>query len=111
MNKFELFCMIYLALDADWNETENEELGQFLSGANPFLFEEVTSADPAVYEDYCKVIENFNINIENSYKTAQEYIGYLDIPAVSKSFASLKKEQWDAAVKEFLSTEHKGQFH
>ena len=33
------FCMIFLALDADWDETHDEELGKYLSDANPFLFD------------------------------------------------------------------------
>lgn len=37
MNKFELFCLIYFALDSEWDKTQNEELGNYLSDANPFF--------------------------------------------------------------------------
>ena len=41
MNQFELFCMIFYVLDAAWDETKDPELGNFLSGANPFLFSDI----------------------------------------------------------------------
>ena len=39
MNQFELFCMVYYVLDAEWDESKDAQLGDFLSRANPFLFE------------------------------------------------------------------------
>ncbi|MCQ2506976.1 MAG: hypothetical protein MJ113_07395, partial [Lachnospiraceae bacterium] len=50
MNKFELYCMIFLALDADWDDTQDEELGKFLSDANPFLFAGNVSAVRSIYK-------------------------------------------------------------
>lgn len=29
MTRFELFCMIYYALEADWEESHNKERGYF----------------------------------------------------------------------------------
>ena len=49
MNKFELYCMIYYVLDAEWDESKNAELGKFLSSANPFQFRDIGSADPVIY--------------------------------------------------------------
>jgi len=66
MNKFELYCMIYYVLDAEWDESKNAELGAFLSGANPFLFADIGSADPMVYAHFCENISG-EITIENSY--------------------------------------------
>ena len=37
MNKFELYCMVFYVLDAEWDENKNPQLGEFLSGANLFL--------------------------------------------------------------------------
>lgn len=36
MNKFELFSMIYYALNHYWKENKSEELTSFLSDMNPF---------------------------------------------------------------------------
>ena len=109
MNKFELFCMIYLALDADWDETHNEELGRYLSDANPFLFAENVSAVQDVFRDFEDFVGNRLITKENSFSIASEYVNTLNIPAVYQSFSDLEPDQWDEAVEDYLSTEHKGQ--
>ncbi len=109
MNKFELFSLIYLALDADWDETHDEELGQYLSDANPFLFSENVSAVQDVFIKFGEFIGDRQISKENSFALATDYIKQLDIPAVTKSFSGLGKEQWDAGVDEYLSSPHKGQ--
>ena len=54
MSKYELFCMIFYVLDAEWDETKNKHLGTFLSAANPFLFKGTGSAVPAIYEHFVK---------------------------------------------------------
>ena len=71
MNKFELYCMIFFVLDAAWDENHNPTLGEFLSGANPFLFTDIGSADPRVYNHFCEVIPN-EITVENSYGIASK---------------------------------------
>ena len=48
MNKFELFSMIYYALNNYWKENKSEELTSFLSDMNPFLFDDIGSAVPSV---------------------------------------------------------------
>ena len=50
MNRFELFTMIFYVLDYYWDQNQGEELGMFLSGMSPFTFEDIGSADPAVYD-------------------------------------------------------------
>lgn len=45
---------MFLALDAAWDEGRSEELGRYLSDANPFLWEDGRSADPAVWDDFEK---------------------------------------------------------
>ena len=54
MTDFELFSLIYFALDAQYDEqkTKDEELGQFLSEINPFLWKEESSADPAYFVEF-----------------------------------------------------------
>lgn len=108
MSKFELFCMIFLALDSDWDETHNQELGQFLSSANPFLFEGETSAVTSVYTDFLQFVQHKPVTINDSFETAKEYILHINIPAVTESFSLLDKDQWDEALKEYLQSDHKG---
>ena len=109
MNKYELFCLIYLALDADWDETHDEELGRFLSDANPFLFAENVSAVQDVFIKFEKFVGEREITEENSFSIASEYIKQLGIPAVLESFSTLELHQWNEGVRNYLSSAHKGQ--
>lgn len=106
MTRFELFCMIFYVLDSEWDETKNKHLGSFLSAANPFLFEDVGSADPAVYKEFCNAIDR-SITIEDSYKQACSYIDSLHDPIISAAFKSLDQHEWSDCVREYLSTPHK----
>lgn len=108
MSKFELFCLIFMALDADWDESHNEELGRYLSDANPFLFAENVSAVQDVFIKFSSFIGDREITKTNSFSIAKEYIDYLNIPAVKESFSTLEPEQWNEALEEYLSAEHKG---
>ena len=107
MNKFELFCMIYLALDADWEETGNEELREFLSDMDPFLFKEITSADPATYASFEKHISEENISLDKSFEIAKEYLRWVGVPSAIESFELLEEEQWVNATKHYLQEQHK----
>ena len=52
MNKFELFTMVFYALDAQWHKNKRSDLGNFLSSMNPFWWGDIGSADPAIYVDF-----------------------------------------------------------
>ena len=106
MSRFELFTMIFYALDSVWDESQNEELGQFLSNANPFLFEDTGSADPAVFDQFCNNVPD-NIEISDSYNVAIRYISSLDNIAVKDAWTNISREDWDNAVNDYLSKPHK----
>ncbi|MDO5014587.1 MAG: hypothetical protein Q4E28_01340 [Clostridia bacterium] len=108
MNQFELFTMIFYVLDAEWDETQDRILGDFLSGANPFLFEDLSSADPEIYKQFCEIVTE-PITVENSYIIASKYIASLNSNIISKAFKSITEDEWVDSVKEFLSEEHKGE--
>lgn len=76
MNKFELYCMIYYVLDAEWDENKDEELGKFLSSANPFQFKDIGSADPLIYEEFCGKVPDI-ITLDDSYECARNYVNAL----------------------------------
>lgn len=107
MNQFELYCMIFYVLDAEWDETNDPQLGAFLSDANPFLFADIGSADPTVYLSFCDKIKA-EITLDNSYALACEYVASLGNQAVTKAFHSIDKEEWSACLKDYLSQEQKG---
>ena len=56
VNKFELFSMIYYALNHYWKENKSEGLTSFLSDMNPFLFDDIGSANLAVYAKYSLLV-------------------------------------------------------
>ena len=107
MNRFELFTLIFYALDAVWDESHEEELGKYLSDANPFIFEDIGSAVPAVYDEFCNVIDG-DITIENSYDKALSYIHSLDNKQIEEAFAQISRTEWFESVSEYLASEHKG---
>ena len=107
MNKYELYCMVFYVLDAEWDENKNPQLGEFLSGANPFLFDDIGSADPTIYEKFCEIV-NGNITVENSYGIASKQISELGNEVVSSAFSTINENEWVECVKDFLSSEHKG---
>jgi len=107
MNQFELFCMVFYALDAQWDESQDPQLGEFLSSANPFLFEDIGSADPAVYSDFCQVITE-PITLENSYELATQYIATLWKEVIAKAFSGIEQDEWMECVQDYLAGPHKG---
>lgn len=108
MNKFELYCMIFYALDAQWEESENQELGEFLSRANPFLFADEGSADPAVYADFCRRIPEA-IPIEKSYEIARGYVQTLGSAAIVDAFSGVDEQEWLECTRDYLKEKHKSE--
>lgn len=107
MNQFELFSLIFLYLEAQWEETKDELFGDFLSSMNPFWFANIGSAVPHVYHDFCKII-NEPITVENSLQLAKKYIASLNDEAVSNAFGKVDPQEWVDCTAEYLAMDHKG---
>ena len=107
MNRLELYRMIFYALDAQWEENGKRELGDFLSRANPFLFADEGSADPAVYADFCRRIPE-SIPIEKSYEIARGYVQTLGNAAIADAFSGVDEQEWLESTREYLKDEQKG---
>ncbi len=110
MNKFELFTLIYYVLDAYYEDASHtdDKINTVISDMNPFMWQDCTSADPTVYDAYCKLVGDKEILLENSLQIAREYIGTIDYADVSEAFHDMTDEEWITACKEFLATDHKG---
>lgn len=106
MTKFELFCMLYYVIDAYYDQNKNEVLRQFLSDANPFLFEDSGSADPAVFEEFSTCVKE-PITTENSYTIALNYLNNLNKMELLKAFTSIDETDWLDGLESYLSTPHK----
>ena len=108
MNPFELYTMIFYVLDADWDESHDENLGQFLSGMSPFTFSGIGSAVRSEYLGYLDWLNNRSITLENSFALAKEYIMSINDCTVSKAFNWIEEEEWLRATIEYLASDHKG---
>lgn len=109
MNSFELFTMIFFTLDAYWDEHKGEDLGQFLSSMNPFLFEDIGSAVSNIYYDYCNWLGGRSITIDNSYMLAKEYVDKLNKGYIEEAFGWIDSEGWAESCMRYLSEPHKGE--
>ncbi len=107
MNSFELFTMVFFTLDAYWDENKGEELGNFLSGMNPFLFEGEGSAISNIYSDFCAFLGNRIITKDNSFDIAREYVSSLDKDYVLVAFEWIDKKKWEDSCEEYLAECHK----
>lgn len=78
MTKKLLYIAMYRALDCLFDETQREDLGSYLSEANPYLFTDRKSADPAVFEGFSNYFDSFygndNITVEDGYKFVKKYL-------------------------------------
>lgn len=106
MTRHDLFCMIFLALDADWNETRDEELGKYLSDANPFLFAGEDSAISDIYTEFCSIIKDESIVKEKSFGLVKKYVNHLNNRAITESFYLLEEDQWKDALNTYLDEKY-----
>ena len=106
MTDFALFSLIYFALDAQYDEqkTKDEELGQFLSEINTFLWKEESSADPAYFVEFQQFMKDKQIGADYGYALVFEYLMtekfYEGIP---QYFSKISKEEWIESAKNLFS--------
>lgn len=78
MTKKLVFIAMYRALDCLFDETQREDLGNYLSEANPYLFADRKSADPAVFDGFSNYFDSFyindNITVEEGYNFVKKYL-------------------------------------
>ncbi len=108
MNKFELFSLIYFWIDRFYENEADERIINQLSDMNPFVWEDIGSADPAVYDEYCSFLGERMITIENSLDIAREYVKTIDYVDVTAAFRDVDPEKWISGCKKYLASEHKG---
>lgn len=115
MNNYELFTIIYMTLQNYKKENKvSDGFLAFLGDANPYIWQDCISGDPAIYYEYDKFIKNRKISIENSYEIAKEYIyslsdDYYNLEEIKKAIDSINIEKWTKECKDYLSKPHKGE--
>ncbi len=111
MNRFELFTLIYFWLDAYYEDATDDRLITQISDMNPFIWEDIGSADPVAYIDFCEFIGDKEITVDNSLEIAKEYVKTIDYADVTPAFDDLTDEdieRWKDGCEEYLSSDHKG---
>ena len=98
MNIYKSFVYMFYALDAIYDENPNDELGNYLSGLNPFLFDDEGSADPAEYEEFKEAYaEQFGDKEPTTSEIYEFCRGYLSKNAPQKAieaFNEFEKDDW-----------------
>jgi len=78
MNKKLVFIAMHRALDCLYDETKREDLGNYLSEANPYIFTDRESADPAICADFCDYLSEKSsqddFSPEESYLLVRQYL-------------------------------------
>ncbi len=75
---------------------------------NPFLFDDIGSANLAVYAKYSLLV-NEEISIDNSFSIACKYVKSLGLQSVMDAFACVREDDWKSRCMKYMSSTHKGQ--
>ncbi len=103
MRAYTIFVQFFYALDYIFDKTNSKELGNYLSGANPFLFKGENSADPSIYDQFEKAyIKEYGvnkINPEEAYLWLTKYVINLKNDNIKKAFEQISLDMWLESLK------------
>lgn len=71
---YNTFINMFLSLDAYWDEHRDETIAGFLSEANPYLFKDKGSADPAVWLDFSSLFAKQFLSGRASLRDAHTFV-------------------------------------
>ncbi len=101
MTKKLVFIAMYRALDCLYDETQREDLGNYLSESNPYLFTDRKSADPAVFAGFSNYFDSIytidDVSVEEGYSFVKKYLSsehlsyYGDFVSI---FDDISLEEW-----------------
>ena len=72
MNEFELFTKMYFWIDCYYADTFDDRINNLIGEMNPFLWQDISSADPAYYDVFCRFVKGKNIALDNSIDLAKK---------------------------------------
>lgn len=98
MNLQILYIAIYRALECLQKETGNEEMLSYMADANPYIFMDRKSADPAVYSEFNDWVNASGIDVDknNSYEIAKSYIA--EKTDYISYFEAISVEEWNELI-------------
>ncbi|MGI6216887.1 MAG: hypothetical protein ACOYIK_04670 [Coriobacteriales bacterium] len=97
----EAFVAVFYALDAAYDESKDEEIGKYLSDANPFLFNDRDSADPAIFEEYQgKFLNQFGdwAGVEESLEFSRAYLEEKSETLLAAFNSVVDDAKWKSAI-------------
>ena len=104
MNSYRLFILMFNALDFIYDKKPNRELGNYLSGLNPFLFEGENSAIICEYEEFReKFHKMFSKNVDDAMQAFEfclDFIKKSNVKQAIKAFDNFDKNQWISVFNE-----------
>ena len=98
MNTYDMFIMMFYALDSRYDEDSPEEFANFLSSANPFLFADEGSAVPYVYSEFKEAYQKYGKNASDEYSFVSLFIDTECDLVIKKAFSEISREEWDEAL-------------
>lgn len=109
MNNFEFFSLIFFMLNACWEECKDDNLAHFLSEMNPYLWDSIGSADPAVYAEFLDFMKDKTLGEDNGFQLAKDYLKTVFYPNLEKYLDEYDQDGWNDAVQQLMSQPHKGE--
>lgn len=103
MSVYDYFVLMYYALDSAYQDSPNEELLDYISDLNPFIWADEGSADPAEYEEFKAAFQKYGTIDAYGYVFVKSYINRNCSDAIKNAFSSISKSAWKRAMKEYLS--------
>ena len=103
MTRRYIMIAMYQAMDCMYDEHPSEELLDFVTELNPYIWTSRTSADPAVEIEFNEFIdENFGRQSEfdqnQAYDIVKKYLENLN-PAFAVIFSNITIEEWNNLCK------------
>ena len=99
MKRKYLHIAMYRAIDCicDEQEQPSAELLQFVSDANPYIWEDRTTSDLAIQEDFDKFMERQNISAEvdesTAYYAVKNFLAEQN-PEFAELFEDISIDEW-----------------
>ena len=91
MTAKNIYVAMYRALDCLYDEDPFEELGEFLSEANPYLFQDRHAADPAIQKEFDEFVRG-DLNMADAYECVKQYLAKKT--QFHDTFSDITLEEW-----------------
>ncbi len=108
MNEFELYTMMFFWIDNYYADSTDDRINNLIGEMNPFLWQDIGSADPAYYDEFCRYMKGKTITLDNSFELAKNFAKTIDYVDVTEAFEESDYDKWKNGCKRYIAEEHKG---